>query len=79
MTLCKTIALRWKSHLHCHWVIILSQNKTSMHEEHFACGRFPYKHGFVNGKLVQGGPSHKDRGALGTGLPTRQYYSSNFT
>ena len=55
----KTIALRWKSHLHYHLMLVFSQNQTSIHEEHFACGTFSYQQGSVNEKHVQKGQSHK--------------------
>ena len=51
--------VRWKSKLHCHLMLILSQNQTSIHEEYFPCGTFSYQHGFVNEKHVQRGPRHK--------------------
>ena len=55
----KTIALRWKSHLHYHLMLIFSQKQTSIHEEHFASGTFSYQHGFIKEKHVQRGPRPK--------------------
>ena len=47
----KTYA-RWKSHFYYYLVLILSQNETSIHKEHFACGTFSYEVGFVDEKHV---------------------------
>ena len=40
-------------------VLILNQNQTSIHEEHFACGTFSYELGFINEKHVQRSQSSK--------------------
>ena len=47
------IEVRWKSELHCHLILILGQNQTSIHEEYFSCGTFSFQRGFVNEKHVQ--------------------------
>jgi hypothetical protein len=59
MTPCKTTAPRWKSHFRYHLLAILSENQTSIHEEHFACGTFSYQRGFVDEKHVQRGQCYK--------------------
>ena len=81
MFLCKTTALRWKSHLECHMVLILSRNQTSTHKEDFSCGTFSYQKSFVDEKQVQRGQSsnRKLTVPLARALPTPQYYSSSFT
>ena len=40
-------------------MLILSQNQTSIHKEHFRCGTFSYQQGFITEKHVQRGPRYK--------------------
>ena len=57
---CKTTALRWKSYLQYHLVLILSQDKTSIHEEHFPCSTFHTDMVYQREtKNVQRGPRYK--------------------
>ena len=59
MTPSRKFGVRWESQLHYDIMLILSQNGTSIHKEHFACGTFSYEVGSVNEKHVQTGPCSK--------------------
>ena len=61
------IEVIWESQLHCHLMLILSQNQTSIHEEYFACGIFSFQRSFVNEEHIKGAHVIRSRGALGTG------------
>ena len=59
MTPCQKVGARQKSQFHCHMMPILSQNQTSIHEEHFPCSTVSYQRGFDDEKHVQRGEWYK--------------------
>ena len=76
MTPYQKFEVRWKFHLHYHQVLILSQNETSIHEEHFACGTFSYHDGFVNENMFKQAHVINKLGRFGTGFPLAPVWQS---
>ena len=68
MTPCQKVDARQKSQFHCDLMLILSQNQTSIHEEHFNVAHFHINEVLSTRNMFKEVNVPKSRGALGTGF-----------